>query len=112
VETDVDLDSDDMVAALLGKTEYDLDLDAMIYSGKGAAVLHRDETGQTINRLPHLSAVIALYGMLDFPRADVYDLAGTVGFTGTPLPGNLFDAEDDVRLGWLGPERFGRLRPR
>jgi hypothetical protein len=114
VPTDVDLDRDDVVSAVLGKTTHVFDLERpglqqTVYSGEAAAVLHRDSAGATFNRLPHLSAVVAMYGMRQYPRADVYDLSGVRGFTGTPLPRTMFDAEDDMWLGFLEPDRFGRL---
>jgi hypothetical protein len=37
-------------------------------------------------RLPDLSAVVALHGRAPFLRADVYDLSGTIGFTGSGCP--------------------------
>jgi len=49
-----------------------------------------------VNRIPHLSAVVALYGLANFPRVDVYDLSGVPGFTGTPVPSTMFD-DDTVR---------------
>lgn len=114
VPTDVDLDPDDVVAALLGKTTHVFDLERAgleqtVYSGEDAAVLHRDSAGGTFNRLPHLSAVVAMYGMPQFPRADVYDLSGVHGFTGTPLPRTMFDVDDDRWFGFLARDRFGRL---
>jgi hypothetical protein len=114
VMTDVDLDREDVVSALLGPTRLILDLERpgveeSVYSGEGAAVLHRDSAGVTFNRLPHLSAVVALYGMAQFPCADVYDLSGAHGFTGTPLPRTMLDADGDTWLGFLEPDCFGRL---
>ena len=58
---------------------------------------------------PAPSAVFTLYGLPDFVHADVYDLSGAPGFTGTPLPQSMFDADDDVSLGFLEPHVFGRL---
>jgi hypothetical protein len=112
--TDVDLDPDDVITALLGKTAEVFDLERpgrhhSTYSGEGAAVLDRDERGATLNRLPHLSAVVAMYGMPLFPRADVYDLSGVQGFTGTPLRRAMFDAEGDTWSGFVETHRFARL---
>jgi hypothetical protein len=106
--TDVDFDPDDVVSALLGKTQLIVQLerpglDQPVYSGENAAVLHRDSTGGTVNRLPRLSAVVAMDGMPQFPRADVYDLSGVHGFAGTPLSRTMFDAEGDRWLGSLSP---------
>jgi hypothetical protein len=50
-----------------------------------------------------------MYGMPQFPRGDVYDLSGVHGFTGTPLPRTMFDADDDRWFGFLARDRFGRL---
>jgi hypothetical protein len=47
-----------------------------------------------INRVPHLSAVVALYWLPDFARVDVYDVSGAPGFTGTPLPRTMFDGDE------------------
>jgi hypothetical protein len=56
VPTDVDLDPDDVVAALLGKTTHVFDLERAgleqtVYGCEDAAVLHRDSAGGTFNRL-------------------------------------------------------------
>jgi hypothetical protein len=115
LDTDVDLDRDDVVSALLGRTALLVDLDhpgqeQTVYSGENAAVLHRTAAA-TINRLPHISAVVAMYGTALFPQADVYDLSRTHGFTGTPLPHTIFDGDNDAWLGFLGPQRFGLLPP-
>jgi hypothetical protein len=59
--------------------------------------------------MPHVSAVVTLYGFGEFQRADVYDLSGLFGFTGTPLPRTMFDADDDCWLGVVGPDQYGLL---
>jgi hypothetical protein len=57
-----------------------------IFSGQDAAVLHPAPDDAVVNRLPHVSAVVARYGMEEFPLVDVYDLSGAPKFAGTPRP--------------------------
>ncbi len=76
LNADVSFDSDDLVSALLGEVQWRFNRAAPrdvtpIFSGKDAAVLHREPDGEAVNRLPHVSAVVALYGLEQFPRADV-----------------------------------------
>jgi hypothetical protein len=71
--------------------------------------LTSDPDGRWLNRVPHLSAVITLYGPHDFPHVDVYDLSGSPGFTGTPVPRSMFDGDNDVWFGFVGETRFVRL---
>jgi hypothetical protein len=109
---DVSFDPDDVVSALFGEVKWSFVRGVghahSVFTGKDAAVLHRGANGATVNRLPDLSAVVALHGPAPFPRADVYDLSGTIGFTGTRLPRTMFDAEDDGWQGWIGSQ-FGGL---
>lgn len=76
-----------------------------VFTG-GGAVLISDATGRWINRVPHLSAVVTLYGPCDLPRVDVYDLSGSPGFVGTPVPPSMFDGDSDVRFGFVSDNRF------
>ena len=109
---DVSFDSDDVVSALFGEVKWSFAQGVghvhSVFSGKDAAVLHQGPNGATVNRLPDLSAVVALHGPAPLLRADVYDLSGTIDFTGTRLPRTMFDAEDDGWHGWIGSQ-FGRL---
>ena len=95
--SDVSLDPDDVVSALFGQVGLVVDREPggrmrAVFSEDGAVLTH-DPDGSLINRLPHLSAAVALYGHEDFPRVDVYDLSGVAGFTGTPVPSTMFDGE-------------------
>jgi hypothetical protein len=83
-----------------------------VFSCKDAAVLHTEPNGDVVNRLPHLSAVIALYGLDAFPRVDVYDLSGAPGFAGTPLRRVMFDAEGDAWLGFADSDTYTALPTR
>lgn len=113
LHADVSFDADDVVSALLGPVRLVVDVQpggAMqsVFTGCGA-VLTSDADARWINRVPHLSAVVTLYGRCDFPRADVYDLSGSPGFMGTPVPRSMFDADNDVWFGFVGANRFARL---
>ena len=81
----------------------------MISSGENAAILHCDQTGASLNRLPHVSALVAMTGIPPFIHAHVYDLSGVHGFAGTQLPRRMFDAEDDAWFGFLEPDHFGQI---
>jgi hypothetical protein len=94
-EADVSFDREDVISAVLGPVEYPVDphtLELMqpTYAG-GGVVLTRDANGTWSNPVPHLSAVVTLYGLPDFPHMDVYDLSRAPGFAGTPLPRTMFD---------------------
>jgi hypothetical protein len=114
LQADVSFDPDDVVSALLGPVRYrvdDADSDdppQAIFTG-GGAVLKSDDARGWVNRVPHLSAVVTLYGLPDFARMDVYDLSGAPGFTGTPLPRSMFDEDCTTRFGFAGANRFARL---
>jgi len=113
LHADVSFDADDVVSALLGRVRLLVDPAPggemqSVFTG-GGAVLISESNGTWLNRVPHLSAVITLYGHQDFPRIDVYDLSGCPGFTGTPVPHSMFDAGGDVWFGFVGQNRFGRL---
>jgi hypothetical protein len=112
--SDVSFDRDDVVSALFGEVKWKFNAENpggghSVASGEHGAVLHRERDGKTINRMPHVSAVVTLYGFGEFQRADVYDLSGVLGFTGTPLPRRMFDADDDCWLGVVGSDRYGLL---
>jgi hypothetical protein len=79
-----------------------------VFTG-GGAVLISDSNGRWLNRVPHLAAVITLYGHQHLPRVDVYDLSGSSGFAGTPVPRSMFDASGDVWFGFVGQNRLARL---
>lgn len=116
LHSDVSFFGDDVVSALFGEVRVRVTLDdpgdhALFAGGEHGAVLHRDMSGEVVNRLPHLSAVIALDGVERFPRVDVYDLSGIAHFAGTPLPRSMFNADDDTWTGSLGDDRYGRLPP-
>jgi hypothetical protein len=115
LNSDVSFFGDDVVSALFGHVKLRVNLDAPgtfpFASGEDAAVLHRDADGNTLNRLPHLSAVITFGGLETFPQVNVYDLSGVFGFTGTPLPRTMFDADDAVWFGSTDDDRFGPLPP-
>jgi len=103
MQSDVSFDPDDVVSALFGQVELAVDPEPggriqAVFSEDGAVLTHGAD-GILINRLPHLSAVAALYGLEDFARVDVYDLSGVPGFTGTPVPNTMFDG-DATR--WFG----------
>jgi hypothetical protein len=115
LRSDVSFDPDDVVSALLGEVRLRVTLEPggpvqPVFTEEGA-VLSRTADGRLKNRIPHLSAVVAVYGLERFPRVDVYDLSGAPGFTGTPLPRTMFDGDDDRWLGFTEPELFGRLDP-
>jgi hypothetical protein len=66
LHSDVSFDFEDVCSALLGQVQWRINLEESgdaypVYSGKDAAVLHQEPDGEAINRLPHVSAVIALY---------------------------------------------------
>jgi hypothetical protein len=111
--SDVSLDRDDVVSALFGEVKWTVGPGvghvSSVYSRKDAAVLHTEPNGDVVNRLPHLSAVVALYGLDAFPRVDVYDLSGAPDFGGTPLPRVMFDAEGDAWLGFVDSDTFSAL---
>jgi hypothetical protein len=114
---DVDFDPDDVVAALLGQVKLRIDIEQPhgtqpIFSGKDGAVLHRTAEGDVVNRLPHVSAVVALYGLAGFERVDVYDLAGALSFSGTHLPETMFDGEGARRYGFEAADSFVLLTDR
>lgn len=95
---DVDFDPDDVVSALFGQVKLSIDIEEPhrtqpTFSGEDGAVLHRTAEGGVVNRLPHVSAVVALYGVAGFERVDVYDLAGARYFSGTRLPAMMFDGK-------------------
>jgi hypothetical protein len=79
----------------------------MVVSGKHGAVLHQAADGAPVNRLPHLSAVVTMYGLETFPHVNVYDLSKVHGFNGVPLPRRMFDANGDS---WLGLDADGVFR--
>lgn len=113
LHADVSFDPDDVVSALLGpvKLLVDVNPDSPVqpaFTG-GGAVLRSNANGEWGNRVPHLSAVITLYGVPDFARVDVYDLSGAPGFTGTPLPGTMFDDDSCTWFGFTAESRFARL---
>lgn len=113
LHADVSFDADDVVSALLGPVRLVVDLEPAgemqsVFTG-GGAVLTSDADGRWLNRVPHLSAVVTLYGSRDFPRLDVYDLSGSPGFTGTAVPPSIFDGDNDVWFGFVGENRFARL---
>lgn len=113
LQADVSFDPEDVVSALLGPTQLRVDMTPggrmqSEYTG-GGAVLTSDANGKWINRVPHLSAVVTLYGLSDFPRVNVYDLSGAPGFTGTPLPRSMFDADDDIWRGFVEANVFALL---
>lgn len=110
---DVSFDADDVVSALLGPVRLVVSMEPggemrSVFTG-GGAVLTTDAGGRWINRLPHLSAVITLYGTRDFPHVDVYDLSGCPGFTGIRVPRSMFDGDNDLWRGFIGEDRFGSL---
>jgi hypothetical protein len=116
--SDVNFHPDDVVSALFGQVEYQVTFDeddveadastqALFGSGDGAVLAGPPENRR--NRLPHLSAAIALFGLPDYPLVNVYDLAGAPGFTGTPLPRTMFDADNDIRMAFLDEQRFGQI---
>ena len=111
--SDINFHCDDVVSALFGEVKLRVDAEPggrveAVFSENGE-VLAREPDGRLTNRHPHLSAVVALYGLPGFPRVDVYDLSGAPGFTGTPLPHTMFDGNDDSWLGFTGELRFARL---
>jgi len=113
LHADVSFDAEDVVAALLGPVRLVVDMEPggemqSVFTG-GGAVLTVDPGGRWINRVPHLSAVITLHGLGDFPHIDVYDLSGAPGFSGTPVPQSIFDGDDDAWFGFVGTLRFARL---
>jgi hypothetical protein len=117
LRADVDFDPDDVVSALLGQVKLSIDIEEPhrtqpTFSGEDGAVLHRTAEGDVVNRLPHVSAVVALYGMEGFERVDVYDLAGAPSFSGTRLPLTMFDGEGSRRYGFEAPDRFVLLSHR
>lgn len=114
LHSDVSFDPDDVVSALLGQVNWAIDSDpsapvTSTFSGEHGAVLARASDGKPINRLPHVSAVIALYGLELFKRVDVYDLSGAPQFSGEPLPRTMFDGDDDRWFAFTGDDRCGRL---
>jgi hypothetical protein len=114
LNADVSFYRDDVVSALFGEVKLRVTLHAPVdptptFSGQDAAVLHRQPDGHVVNRLPHVSAVVAVAGVEPFWHADVYDLSGAPEFAGAPLPRTMFDAEGDTWLGFLAPGQFGRL---
>jgi hypothetical protein len=96
--SDINFDPDDVVSALFGEVKWRVDAEPggrthAVVSETGAVLARTD--GQLVNLLPHLSAAVALYGLPNFPRVDVYDLSLVAGFTGTPVPRTMFDGDDD-----------------
>lgn len=114
LHADVDFDADDVLSALFGQVSLRVDLENpggshMVVSGKDGAVLHEAADGTVVNRLPHLSAVVAMWGFERFPLVDVYDLSKVFGFNGVPLPQRMFDADGDSWLGLDADGAFTRL---
>jgi hypothetical protein len=117
LSADVDFDPDDVVSALLGQVKLRIDIEQPhgtqpVFSGKDGAVLHRTAEGDVVNRLPHVSAVVALYGLEGFERVDVYDLAGAPSFSGTRVPDTMFDGEGARRYGFETADSFVLLSDR
>jgi len=113
MHSDVSFDPDDVVSALFGQVGLMVDPDPggrirAVFSEDGTVLTH-DTDGGLINRLPHLSALVALYGLEGFARVNVYDLSGVPGFTGTPIPSTMFDGDTVCWFGFTGHRTFARL---
>ena len=111
--SDINFYPDDVMSALFGEVKLRVDAEPH-RSGPGGRG-QRERRGAGARGRPARQpasappAAVALYGLPNFPRVDVYDLSGVFGFTGTPVPRTMFDGDDDRWFGFLGEHRFGQL---